>query len=165
MSEAERHVDFFDTSALVNMIKAIPQDIWLRYKQLLPTAHELYVPALPKTLPSLGVIEGPFDYVPPEALLERLRQWLERRGVASVFYFLTESLSEAAPTDYELSIAELTEATLSQLNKGFENVLVGTDFSWGLFMDHEGKLHVAGPEELFACWHAWSKIEVREGQP
>ena len=147
------------------MIKAIPQDIWLHYKNLLPTSHKLYVPTLPETLPYLGSIEGPFDYVPPEAVLQRLRQWLGRRGVVSVFYFLTESLSEAAPTDYELSMAELTEATLARLNSGFENVLVGTDFSWALCMDHEGKLHVAGSEELFACLHAWREGEAREGTP
>jgi hypothetical protein len=133
------------------MIKAISEDIWLRYKQSLSTSHKLYVPALPETLPYLGVIEGPFDYVPPEAILERLQQWLSSRGIASVFYFQTEGISESHPTDYEISVSELTEATLSALNNGFENVLVGTDFSWVLFMDHEGKLHIAGPDDLLAC--------------
>src|SRR5215813_8688934 len=104
-------------------------DMWLRYKALLSTSHKLYVPALPETLPYLGIIEGPFDYVPPDAILERLRQWLSSRGIASVFYFLTEGSSESRATDYEISISELTEATLSALNNGFENVLVGTDFS------------------------------------
>jgi hypothetical protein len=133
------------------MIKAISEDIWLRYKKLLSTSHKPYVPALPKTLPYLGSIEGSFDYVPPEAILERLRQWLSSRGIASVFYFLTEGISESHPTDYEISVSELTEATLSALNNGFENVLVGTDFSWALFLDHEGNLHVAGLNDLLAC--------------
>jgi len=135
--------------------------MWLRYKTLLSTSHELYVPALPETLPYLGIIEGPFDYVPPEIILERLRQWLSSRGIASVFYFLTEEVSESHPTDYEISVSELTEATLSALNNGFENVLVGTGFSWALFMDHEGNLHVAGPDDLFACLQAWR----RDGSP
>ena len=133
------------------MIKAISEDIWLRYKTLLTTSHKLYVPALPETLLYLGIIEGPFDYVPPEAILDRLRQWLSSRGIASVFYFLTEGGAESHPTDYEISVSELTEVTLSALNNGFENVLVGTDFSWALFMDHEGNLHVAGPNDLLAC--------------
>ncbi len=139
----------------------VGNNMWLRYKTLLSTSHELYVPALPETLPYLGIIEGPFDYVPPEIILERLRQWLSSRGIASVFYFLTEGVSESHPTDYEISVSELTEATLSALNNGFENVLVGTDFSWALFMDHEGNLHVAGPDDLFACLQAWR----RDGSP
>ena len=132
------------------MIKVLPKEIWVRYKTLLPTSHALYVPALPETLPYLGIIEGSFDYVPPEVLLERLRQWLSSRGVVSVFYFLTEEVSANDPTDYEIGVSELTEATLLELNNGFENVLVGTDFSWALFMDHEGHLHVAGPKALFS---------------
>ncbi len=139
------------------MIKAMSEDIWLRYKKLLSTSHKLYVPALPETLPYLGSIEGPFDYITPEPILERLRQWLSSRSIASVFYFLTESGSEHHPTDYEISVSELTEATLSALNNGFESVLVGTDFSWALFLDHEGNLHVAGPEDLFACLQSWGR--------
>ena len=139
------------------MIKAIAEDIWLRYKTLLSTSHKLYVPALPETLPYVGIIEGPFDYVPPETILERLRQWLSSRGIASVFYFLTEGSSENHPADYEISVSELTEATLSALNNGFENALVGTDFSWALFMDHEGNLHVAGPDDLLACLQAGNR--------
>src|SRR6266446_1297333 len=101
----------------------VGNNMWLRYKTLLSTSHKLYVPALPETLPYLGSIEGSFDYVPPEIILERLRQWLSSRGIASVFYFLTEGVSESHPTDYEMSVSELTEATLSALNNGFENVL------------------------------------------
>jgi len=147
------------------MIKVAPKDVWLHYKALLPTSHELYVPALPEALPYVGIIEGPFDYVLPEAVLARLRQWLESRGIGSVFYFLTEGISEDYPMDYEISVSELTEATLSELNNGFENVLGGTDFSWALFLDHEGNLHVAGPHELFSCLKAWSEVEDRQGQP
>src|SRR5712691_5188776 len=143
------------------MIKAISEDTWLRYKKSLSTSHKLYVPALPETLPYLGIIEGSFDYVLPDTILERLRQWLSSRGIASVFYFLTEGSPVGYPTDYEISVSELTEETLSELNNGFENVLVGTDFSWALFMDHEGHLHVAGPDDLFACLKAWR----RDGSP
>jgi len=145
------------------MVKIPPKDVWLQYKALLPTAHMLYLPALPTTLPYVGVIVGPFDYVPPDAVLARLRQWLESQGIGSVFYFLTESSADTHPTDYELSVSELTEAALSALNNGFENVVVGQDFSWALFMDHEGNLHVAGPNTLFACLQAWDKEEERQG--
>ena len=147
------------------MIKVVSQDVRQHYKALLPTSHALYVPALPETLPYVGTIEGPFDYVPPEAVLAKLRQWLRSSGVASVFYFLTESVAEDRPTDYEISVAELTETTLSELNNGFENVVVGTDFSWALFMDHEGHLHVAGTTELFSCLQAWDGITDRKEQP
>ena len=129
----------------------VGNNMWRRYKALLSTSHELYVPALPETLPYIGIIDGPFDYVLPETVLERLRQWLSNRCIASVFYFLTEGSPESHSTDYELSVSELTETTLSALNNGFENVLVGTDFSWALCMDHEGNLHVAGPNDLFTC--------------
>lgn len=145
------------------MIKVPPQDVWLQYKALLPTAHALYVPALPTTLPYAGIIAGPFDYVLPDAVLARLRQWLASRGIGSVFYFLTESSADTHPTDYEISVSELTEATLSALNTGFENVLVDLDFSWALFLDHEGNLHVAGPNTLFACLQAWDEAEDRQG--
>lgn len=141
------------------MLKVVSQDVWLHYKTLLPTSHDLYIPALPETLPYVGIIEGSFDYIPPEAVLERLRQWFNNRGITSVFYFLTESIAEGHPTDYEMSVSELTEATLSELNTGFENVLVGTDFSWALFMDHAGNLHVAGPKDLFSCLKEWRDVE------
>jgi hypothetical protein len=58
-----------------------------------------------------------------------------------------------------MSVSELTEAALSALNPGFENVLIGPDFSWALFMDHEGYLHVAGPQDLFSCLQAWDEGE------
>jgi len=147
------------------MLKVVSKDVWQHYKALLPTSHALYVPALPETLPYVGSIEGPFDYVPPEPVLERLRQWLRTRGVASVFYFLTESVSEDHPMEYEISVSELTETALSALNSGFENVLVGTDFSWALCMDHEGHRHVAGPTELFSCLKAWDRVTDSQEQP
>jgi hypothetical protein len=56
------------------MIKVVSKDVWQHYKALLRTSHALYVPALPETLPYVGTIEGPFDYVPPEAVLAKLRQ-------------------------------------------------------------------------------------------
>ena len=146
------------------MIKVVPQDVWQQYKTFLPTSHTLYIPALPETLPYAGTIAGPFDYVPPEPLLAKLRQWLRSKGVASVFYFLTERVAQDHPTDYEISISELTEANLAALNNGFENVVAGTDFSWALFMDHEGQLHVAGPSELFSCLQAGDKVTERHGK-
>ena len=124
------------------MIKVVSQDVWQQYKTFLPTSHTLYIPALPETLPYAGTIAGSFDYVPPELLLAKLRQWLRSKGVASVFYFLTERVAQHHPTDYEISISELTEANLAALNNGFENVVTGTDFSWALFMDHEGRFEV-----------------------
>ena len=147
------------------MIKVVSKDVWRHYKALLPTSQALYVPALPDTLPYVGSIEGPFDYVPPEPVLERLRQWMRTRGMASVFYFLTERVSEDRPMEYEISVSELTEMALSALNSGFENVVVGTDFSWALFMDHEGHLHVAGPTELFSGLKAWDRVTDSQEQP
>src|SRR5712691_10546753 len=99
------------------MIKAISEDTWLRYKKSLSTSHKLYVPALPETLPYLGIIEGSFDYVLPETILERLRQWLSSRGIASVFYFLTEGSPESHPTDYEISVSVLTECSMRRTTR------------------------------------------------
>src|SRR5438093_12623477 len=105
------------------MITVVSQDVWQQYKTFLPTSHTLYIPALPETLPYAGTIAGPFDYVPPEPLLAKLRQWLRSKGVTSVFYFLTERVEQDNPTDYEISIAELTEANLATLTNRFKNVM------------------------------------------
>lgn len=129
------------------MIRTISGDAWNRYKALLPKTRELYVPALPIDLPYQGNIQGNFDYVLPDEELSRLRKWLESRGEETVYYFKTEGV-EGEPANFEVEVTELTHDNLSEINRHAENVIVGRDFSWAIFVDHEGFLHVSGPVEL-----------------
>ena len=89
------------------MIRKISEDAWERYKALLPTTRELYVPALPVNLPFQGKVEGNFDYILPDEVLERLREWLQSRGEKLVYYFKTEGI-EGEDTNFEVDVADLT---------------------------------------------------------
>ena len=129
------------------MIRTISDDVWTQYKELLPKTRELYVPALPVDLPYQGSIQGSFDYVLPDEVLGRLRKWLESRGERIVYYFKTE-IVEGEPNNFEVEVPELTHDNLSEINSHAENVIVARDFSWAIFVDHEGFLHVSGPVEL-----------------
>ncbi len=129
------------------MIRKITDQAWRQYKALLSQSRERYVPALPLNLPFQGKIEGSFDYVLPDKVLARLREWLRSRGEESVYYFKTEAV-EGEETNFEVETAELTHDDLSILDVHGENVIVGKDFSWAVFVDHEGALHVSGPQEL-----------------
>ena len=129
------------------MITQISEDVWLRYKELLPKTRELYVPALPVNLPYQGSIQGSFNYVLPDEVLGRLRKWLESRGEEFVYYFKTE-IAEGEANNFKVEVSELTHDNLSEINICSENVIVAGDFSWAIFVDHEGFLHVSGPVDL-----------------
>lgn len=129
------------------MIRKISEDAWERYKALLPTTRELYVPALPVNLPFQGKVEGNFDYILPDEVLERLREWLQSRGEKLVYYFKTEGI-EGEDTNFEVDVADLTHDNLVTINRHAENAIAGRDFTWAIFVDHEGVLHVSGPPEL-----------------
>lgn len=135
------------------MIKAISEETWTRYNALLPRSRKIYEPVLPANLPYQGKVEGAFDYVLPEKLLKRLREWLNKRGEKSVYYFLTESV-QGEKTDYKISTSHLTRDNLLELNTANENAIVGEDFTWAIFVDHEGALHVSGPKELLSFLRA-----------
>ncbi len=136
------------------MIRSLSNETWLRYSDLLPKDSKMDDPKLPLTLPYQGQVQGPFDYVHPDELLNDLRKWLITKEEQSVFYFLTESV-EGEETDFEVSVSQLTHDALSEINRGSENVIVAKNFSWAIFMDHEGTLHVAGPQELFLLLKPW----------
>ena len=129
------------------MIRNISHDAWGQYKALLPKTRELYVPALPTNLPYQGKVKGNFDYVLPAEILGRLREWLQSRREEFVYYFKTESI-EGEATDFEVETAELTHDSLAELDVHCENAIVGKDFTWAVFVDHEGAFHVSGPKEL-----------------
>lgn len=129
------------------MARVISDDAWRQYKALLPQTRELYVPALPANLPYQGKLAGSFDYVLPDEVLGRLREWLQSRGEQSVYYFKTEGI-ETEDLNFEIKTAELTHDSLSELDVHSENAIVGKDFTWAVFVDHEGSLHVSGPIEL-----------------
>ncbi len=142
------------------MVKSISGETCLRYMELLPKNREIGDPPLPITLTRQGQVKGPFDYVLPDQLLIALRKWLNDRGDNSVFYFLTESV-EGEETDFEISVPELTHTTLSDINVANENLIVGHEFDWALFTDHEGILHVAGPEDLFSFLKDYENYEEK----
>ena len=129
------------------MIRVISDNAWGQYKALLPQTRELYVPPLPTNLPYQGKVEGNFDYVLPDEVLGRLKEWLQSRGEGSVYYFKTEGI-EDEDTNFEVEVAELTHDSLADLDVHSENVIAGKDFSWAVFVDHEGAFHVSGPKEL-----------------
>lgn len=130
------------------MIRKVSKEVWSAYERLLPKEREAYreLP-LPTTLDYQGEIRGSFRYVPPESLLGHLRSWLKNRGEGRVYYFTTEYTPDEEGL-FELDLADLTQKTLSEINRNLENILLASDFSWVLFLDHEGTLHVAGPKEL-----------------
>ena len=143
------------------MATPVSQEDWLRYRALLPQKHDLCQIPLPTTLPYQGTLRGSVNYIPPESLLRGLREWLENRGERSVCYFLTEYVREEEGL-FEVEVSELTERTLANLNANFENVITAKDFSWALFIDHEGGLHVAGPAELFSRLQALLENTTRK---
>ena len=134
--------------AVKSTMKKVPAKIWGRYNSLLAPGRTRYQPVIPANLPNQGEIDGSFDFVLPDEILECLRGWVHQRGESRIYYFLTECI-QGENTDFELGPSELTSEVLLGLNKGSENVIVGQDFSWAVFVDHEGVMHVAGPIELF----------------
>jgi hypothetical protein len=129
------------------MIRTISDEAWGQYKALLPQTHELYVPALPANLPYQGKVEGNFDYVLPDEVLGRLREWLHSRGEESVYFFKTEGTDDE-DMNFEVEATELTNESLAELEVHSENAIVAKDFAWAVFVDHEGAFHVSGPTEL-----------------
>jgi hypothetical protein len=141
------------------MIQRASESEWQRFTAQLRKARAAGDPILPMQAPYRGVLPGNFDYVLPDDLFACLRDWLYGRGETDVLYFLTETAdSQAGDDSFVLSLWDLREDALSEVNSGFESVLTGSDFAWALFIDHEGKVHVAGPPELYnrlaACTEA-----------
>jgi hypothetical protein len=130
-------------------MKNISSEAWMQYKNTFSPARTKWDPALPADLTYQGRVAGQFDYVLPDEVLNKLRSWLSSRGEGSVYYFLTESTGEEA-TDFEIETAELSFENLNSINRSYENALTAKDFSWAIFVDHEGGLHVAGPAELLS---------------
>lgn len=130
------------------MVEMVGPDAWLRYSTLLSTDTD--AAPLPRSAQYRGTIAAKSDYVLSDDVLERIREWLVHRGEFKAFYFLTETAkSLEGRTDYRLDTWELTEENLSSLNSGFENVLAGEQFDWAIFVDHDGFLHVSGPQNLY----------------
>jgi hypothetical protein len=128
-------------------VRTISHDAWEQYKALLPNTRKIYELALPVNLPYQGAVQGDFDYVLPDEVLGRLREWLQSRREEFVYYFKTEGI-EGEATNFEIGIAELTHDNLAKINTCSENAIAGIDFTWAIFVDHEGGLHVSGPQEL-----------------
>lgn len=137
------------------MVNVITELHWARYKELVATISA-DTPPLPDGLQRPGNIRGPFDYVPPEAFLVRLREWMLERGDSSLYYFLTETVSgEDRELNFEIAVWDLSAEELAGVNNSVESLLVGVDYSWAVFMDHEGVAHVAGPTSLYDRLMTW----------
>ena len=137
------------------MIRAADPGAWLEYKRRLSGGRDIYTIQLPADLPYRGALRKSFDYVPPDSVLDALRRWMSARNETEALYFLTEVMAAEA-SDYVVSLSSLTEADLSTINAGRENVLADLKRDWSVFMDHEGALHVAGPSELYEVLNAAS---------
>ena len=89
--------------------------------------------------------------------MEGLRTWLIDRGEKSVYFFKYE-IFQGEKAEFQISVFQLTWDTLWELQP-LENIIVGKDFSWTLYIHHEGILHVAGPKDLFSllkdCTERW----------
>jgi hypothetical protein len=141
------------------MLEAAPKEAGIELGKLFPK-YERDNPKrfLPVTLSYQGQIMGPFSNVLPDEILHCLRGWLLKRAETKVFYFLTESC-KGDQTDFQVDINQLNHDALYEVNKGMESLIAAQDFSWVLFLDHDGGLHVAGPQELFATLHdCWKRL-------
>ena len=132
------------------MIQSASEAEWRRFAAQLSKVRVAGEPVLPAHAQYCGAIPGVFDYVLPDTLLACLRDWLYERGETQALYFLTETAdSQAGETNFILDLWDLSEDALSDVNSGFENVLTGIEFTWALFVDHEGRVHVAGQRDLY----------------
>lgn len=129
------------------MIKKITPEKWEEYKKLLPKDHRLYDPPFPASLIYEGKIEASVDFVPPEEILDGVRNWLNGLRIDSFYYFITDGATEDFK-DYEMLTTDLNRQNLLQINNRCANLMVGKEFDWAIFIDHEGDIHVAGSREL-----------------
>lgn len=130
-----------------NVVSRAPHNAWERYR--VAAADSLH-PPLPASAPFQGVIQGGENYAPPEALLDRLRDWLRSVGETRVLHFRTEVVSnQEGPSDNELDVWDITPEAIGELSDGLENVLTAYDFTWALFTDHGGAIHVGGSRRFF----------------
>ena len=128
-------------------------EAWVRYKRLLSrsSTNTSADAKLPGNLPHRISLTCGFDYVPPAEFMNCLRTWLVKRGALRVFYFITETADGTMPTDFAIPVSELTSENLCRINPGAESVMVAQDFTWAIFVDHEGRVHAAGPKDLMAA--------------
>jgi len=140
------------------MIQHASDAEWRLFAAQLSKARRPGEPVLPAEAPYRGVLPGTYDYVLPDDLLVCLRDWLLERGETRVLYFLTETVrSQAGEANFAIDLWDLNENALSEANSGFESVLTGRDFSWAIFVDHDGAVHVAGHSDLYERLAACTK--------
>jgi hypothetical protein len=142
------------------MLKIAPEQARTELEKLMPEGckHDDPKQFLPTTLPYQGYLETFSDVIPCNELLQCLRSWMLRHDQGKVFYFLTESC-EGDITDFSVDRDQLNHETLCQINPFFENIITAQDYSWVLFIDNEGEMHVAGSEEFFCnLRNSWDQL-------
>ncbi|MGB7070435.1 MAG: hypothetical protein WBD22_13155 [Pyrinomonadaceae bacterium] len=122
--------------------------LWEKYVSGIVRKIDIYDPPFADNLDYIGHIKAHVDYVPSDEFFESLRAWLLDRHEERLLYFLTEAV-KGENTSFELGIEDLDRTTLTTINPGYCNLFVGVDFSWAIFIDDEGNIHVAGNRHLF----------------
>jgi len=131
-------------------MQVIDESVWSRYRSLFPAGFRRSDLPLPGNLEYFGALQCTAHPVPPAALLEALAAWLADRGEDEVYMFLTEIDRTITEKDYALGRAELTPTSFKGLQGYFyAKVLTAKDFSWALFVDADGVVHVAGEKSLY----------------
>lgn len=139
------------------MLEAISPEARLELEKWLPKKCKRNDPKryLPTNLPYQGKIEGPPGATPPDEFLQCIRMWLLKRGETKVLYFITE-FADGDEINFLVDIDNLNYQSLLKVNPFGENIIAAQDYSWLLYMHHEGIVYVAGPKELFdllvECW-------------
>lgn len=121
---------------------------WERYIAGIERRVDLYDPPFPDNLEYVGPLAARTDYVPSNEFLQALRSWLLDRNEGRLYYFLTEAV-RGEETAFQIEAQDLHRETLVQINPGYCNLFVAEDFSWAIFINDEGEIHVAGNGELF----------------
>lgn len=131
------------------MAEHIDNTHWARFAALLESPREPGTPVVPASVAHRRTFRTAFDYVPSDSVLGALREWLQERGEAKAYYFLTETIPVFGDqTNFSLHVWDLNADALRELNSGVEAVLTSNGYDWALFVDCEGALHVGGPASL-----------------
>jgi hypothetical protein len=130
-------------------MRAINGVPWQTYQSLLTSKPHSGDLPLPVRLCYHGALACDAHPVPPRWLLDAIAAWLHTRGQEEFYVFLTEVDETLSQRDFLASVADLTTPSFSVLPGYFyAKVLAGIDFSWAIFLDPDGGVHVAGEESL-----------------
>jgi hypothetical protein len=127
------------------MITKAGEEAWKVFQRLLPGPSGRGAVALPASLEHRLAVPG---YSLTEEHLRRLGRWLRNQGKEGAYRFRVEIARGEEPEDVRFGVDDL-ETVIGDYQKTCgDMVLTGEDFSWAVFLGHEGFIHIAGPLEL-----------------